>query len=379
MNRNKVDFIILGGGCSALSLINNVIKKNITSYSFLILEKRKKYTDDKSWCFWDKNNSKYNKFTEKSWNNFSFSYKKSKNTLKSNLYKYFYIRSGLFYKNSLKAISNSKNVTLKLNESVLKVKVQNTKYLVVTNKAEYIAKNILDTRNNIEVFQKNTLLYQSFVGYEVKLEECNKYTPNCANLMHNMKVDSNFFSFDYILPIKHNQILYEFTTFSKKKIPETYLEKILKNKLKKRSIKVNKIIKKESGIIPMGFINYKMLPKRNNYFYAGTSAGAVRASSGYAFYRIQKWAEAASTNIKKKGTLVSHPKEKLLTLLLDKVFLTVISKHPMLTPKIFFYFTKKIGADPFIRFMSGMASIIDYFRVVLAMPKYLIIKCLIKK
>ena len=45
MSRKKVDFIILGGGCSALSLINNVIKKNITSYSFLILEKRKKYTE----------------------------------------------------------------------------------------------------------------------------------------------------------------------------------------------------------------------------------------------------------------------------------------------------------------------------------------------
>ena len=75
MTKKKVDFIILGGGCSALSLINNVIKKKITNYTFLIIEKRKKYTDDKSWCFWDKNDSRYTEFTENSWYNFSFNHK----------------------------------------------------------------------------------------------------------------------------------------------------------------------------------------------------------------------------------------------------------------------------------------------------------------
>lgn len=379
MNKKKIDFIILGGGCSALSLINNIIKKKITNYSFLIIEKRKKYIDDKSWCFWDRNNTKYSEFTENSWNNFSFNHRKKTNTLISNQYKYFYIRSTVFYKNSLKAISSSKNVTLRLNESILKIRKQKSNYLVFTNKGEYVTKNILDTRNNIEVFQKDTLLYQCFIGYEIKLEGTNKCMPNHVFLMHNMKANKKKFSFNYILPIKNNQILFEFTTFSKKKLTKSYLEKKLKNELKKSSIKVIKVIKKEFGVIPMGFINKKMLPKKNNYFHAGTSAGAVRASSGYAFYRIQQWAEKASINIKIKGKLISHPKEKLFTILLDKIFLKVISNYPELSPKIFFYFTKNIKTDSFIRFMSGMAGIIDYFKVVLAMPKYLIIKCLIKK
>ena len=86
-----------------------------------------------------------------------------------------------------------------------------------------------------------------------------------------------------------------------------------------------------------------------------------------------------SINIKRKGALISHPKEKILTLLLDKMFLKVISNHPKLTPKIFSYFTKNITTDSFVRFMSGMANITDYIKVILAMPKYLIIKCLLKK
>ena len=83
--------------------------------------------------------------------------------------------------------------------------------------------------------------------------------------------------------------------------------------------------------------------------------------------------------MKRKGTLISHPQERFLTLLLDKIFLKVISNNPKLTPKIFSYFTKNIATDSFVRFMSGMANIIDYIKVILAMPKYLIIKCLLKK
>ena len=379
MTAHKIDFIILGGGCSALSLINNIIEKKVNSYSFLVIEKRRKYNDDRSWCFWDKNNSKYKNLSESNWSNFSFNHKNESNILKSNIYKYFYIRSSVFYESSLRAISNNKHITLKLNESILEVKKQGVNYLVVTNRAEYIAKNILDTRNNINVFKKSSLLYQCFFGYEMKLANTNKYDPNKVLLMDNMKANKDFFYFDYILPIKKNHILYEFTSFSKKKLSKSYLENILKSKLKKGSIKINKIIKKEFGIIPMGFINKEKLIKNSKFYYAGTTAGAIRPSSGYAFLRIQQWAEKASIAIQKNGSLINHPNEKLLTHVLDKILLKIIFNYPKKTPEIFFTFTKNIAANSFVRFMSGNASIIDYFKVILAMPKKIIIKCLIKK
>ena len=379
MTKNKIDFIILGGGCSALSLINNIIKKKINNYSFLIIEKRQKYNDDKSWCFWDKNNSQYKNLTESNWDSFSFNYKKKSNILNSSIYKYFYIRSSVFYENSLKAISNNKNITLKLNESILEVKNQDNNYLVITNKAKYLSKNILDTRNNINVFNKDSLLYQCFLGYEIKLNRNTKYNPSKVLLMHDMQANKDFFSFSYILPLKKDHILYEFTTFSKSKLSKSYLEKKLKEKLKNSSIKISKIIKKEFGIIPMGFINKKNIPKKSNFFYAGTAAGAVRPSSGYAFFRIQQWAEKASIAIKKNGSFISHPKEKILPHILDKILLKIILNNPQNTPEIFFSFTKNISANSFVRFMSGNANVIDYFKVILAMPKKIILKCLIEK
>ena len=71
MNKiNISDFVILGGGCSALSFINQVIEQRIMKYSFIIIEKQKKYVDDKSWCFWSEKIKKNKNIIEASWNSF---------------------------------------------------------------------------------------------------------------------------------------------------------------------------------------------------------------------------------------------------------------------------------------------------------------------
>jgi len=43
MKKDKIaDFIILGGGCSGLSFVNQLIEKEIKKYSFIVIEKKKK-------------------------------------------------------------------------------------------------------------------------------------------------------------------------------------------------------------------------------------------------------------------------------------------------------------------------------------------------
>ena len=44
MKYQQIDYIVLGGGCSALSLASQIIDNDINGYSFNI---REKYTDDK--------------------------------------------------------------------------------------------------------------------------------------------------------------------------------------------------------------------------------------------------------------------------------------------------------------------------------------------
>ena len=82
----------------------------------------------------------------------------------------------------------------------------------------------------------------------------------------------------------------------------------------------------------------KLIP---NYFYAGALGGAVRASSGYAFLRIQKWAKDCAVCLKETGKLISHPKENLITFKLDKIFLNVLEKNIISAHQIFLCFLKK--------------------------------------
>ena len=379
MKKDKIDdFIILGGGCSGLSFINQIIEKEIKSYSFIVIEKKKKYSDDKSWCFWEKNNKKLDKVTERSWDSFSFNLKGKTNFLKSPNYKYYYIRSIDFYKSIIDKISRSSHISLKLGETTKDIIKYKNYYKVITNKNIYFSKYILDTRPNLNVFKKKPFMYQSFVGYEIKTLEKTAFKKNNAYLMHNMQVNSDNFYFEYVLPLKTNYYLFELTTFSTKKVTFDVIEKKLKIALSVYLNNSYKVIRKECGLIPMGFVDKKLIKNYKNYYVSGSLAGAIRPSSGYAFMDIQKWANKSTDNLRNYGNLKIVNKSEYIKQYLDKVFLTAISNNIKMTPKIFYHFSKNIMPNTFIRFMLGKANIIDYIKVVYSMPKKVFLKCLIK-
>ena len=149
MNKTNYDYIILGGGCSALSLAINIIKNNINESSFLIVEKRSHYFDDRSWCFWERNVNDYSDLIEKSWKKWNFSKDDENKTHFTSEYSYHYIRSISFYKKGLKLINNSKNISIKLGENVLNTIIKKDGIIVKTDKSTYKAKSVLDTRPKI--------------------------------------------------------------------------------------------------------------------------------------------------------------------------------------------------------------------------------------
>ncbi len=379
MSKNNIsDFVILGGGCSALSFINQVIEQKITKYSFIIIEKQKKYVDDKSWCFWSENIKKNKNIIGASWSSFSFNLGNRTNFLSSKNFKYYYIRSIKFYESIKKKISNYAHITLRLNETIIRIKNKKNYFEVITNKSIYLAKNILDTRPNIHIYEKNPFLYQCFVGYEIKSEEKINLKKSNAYLMHNMHTSNNKFYFEYILPIEKNTYLFELTTFTKTDLSLKIIEKELRIVLSKYFKKPYQIIRKEYGKIPMGFVNNKMIKNKKNYFVSGSLAGFIRPSSGYAFVDIQKWSERAANNLKIKGNIEKLEKREVIKNFLDKIFLKVISSDISKAPQIFYYFSKNISPTTFIKFMLGEANLLEYFRVIYAMPKRIFLKCLIK-
>ena len=373
MKPESFDYVILGGGCAALSLASQISDKKINNFSFLILEKKRKYTDDRSWCFWSKKEHMYDKLVSYSWNKFSFGLKNKEVIHSSKKYNYKYVRSIDFYNYSLKKIKETPNINLYLGESVKKINKNKNNYLVCTEKNKYIAKNIIDTRPKKDIYLKEPFLFQSFLGYEIKAKD---YESKCntAKIMDNMRAKNNIFTFNYILPFEEGRFLIEVTTFSKKNVPSYTLQSILNNTLRAYNFKKYKIIRKEYGVIPMGFINYGLINKKSNYFSAGTLGGAVRPSSGYAFLRIQEWAIKCAKLLQTNNNIISHKKEKFFEKKLDMIFLRTLCNNLRRSPEIFFIFLSRISTDSFIRFMSGNANIIDYLKVIFSMPKKIFLK-----
>ena len=255
-----------------------------------------------------------------------------------------------------------------LGELIKKINKKKNSYLVYTQKNIYVTKNIIDTRPRQNIYLKEPFLFQSFLGYELEVkDQGSKF--DTAKIMDDMRLIKGIFIFDYILPLGKNKFLIEVTAFSERAMSIYRLQTILNNTLKKYKFEKRKFIRKEYGVIPMGFIDNNLIYKKKNYFLAGALGGAVRPSSGYAFLRIQKWALKCSKLLQTKNKIISHQKDKLIEKKLDMIFLRTLVNNTQHIPNIFYIFLKRISTDTLIRFMSGNANIIDYTKVIFSMPK----------
>ena len=105
----------------------------------------------------------------------------------------------------------------------------------------------------------------------------------------------------------------------------------------------------------------------------GTRGGAVRPSSGYAFTFIQKQAIQIIEQLIKRNK-INTKTHKNIDLFLDKIFIDVLNKFPEIAPKIFSSLASSINGDEMAKFMSGNASFVTTFKVILSMPKIPFIK-----
>jgi len=72
-----------------------------------------------------------------------------------------------------------------------------------------------------------------------------------------------------------------------------------------------------------------------------------------------------------------HHKENYLTNWLDKIFLSVLRSNPKKAPEIFKVFFTKVPISSVIRFLSDQSRLVDYFVIILKLPKLVMFRGLI--
>lgn len=370
------DLVILGGGCAGLSLASKLSEYGKKAPKVLIIEQRKNYTNDKTWCFWDIDHPEYQSLANKAWSAFELIHHQRVHHFDCSQHRYLMLESQHFYEMAMTQIGSNPHIQLKLGQEVLLAPIKTEQgWQVKTQLSEFTATRVVDTRPPKKIHHDDSVLWQSFVGYEIQTQ-ADYFSPEKLVLMDFDPAFKNGLAFIYILPTTPKKALIEYTIFSENIIPKQQLITRLKKSIaQKIDSEPYEILRVEHGTLPMGY----QLTKQNKdptYLTGGLFAGGARPSSGYAFQRIQSWAKKCAQSIVNDHTLYPFPKENRVQSFMDGLFLTVIKNNPIRAASLFGDLFNRCDLNTVIKFMSDKATLSDYFRIIKSLPPTPFIKAL---
>ena len=366
---HQTDLIILGGGCAGLSLGMNLANYGEASPRTLILEGRKEYTNDRTWCFWGGFGSESEKLSTHRWESFSITTAKDRITRRCKDNPYLMVASKDFYQSAQGVITQSSQIHLKM-ESIVSGEIlkRDGYWQVETPTGVYKAPRIVDTRPKVPKLNDfHPLLWQSFLGEEITTEE-EIFDPGCAELMDFWGSSPERILFLYVLPFSKKKALVEATVFGPEPLNAGDLEAsfgaLVKQRLQGCPYSSGR---REHGIVPMG-APLENRQKDPSYVHAGLMAGGARPSSGYAFQRIWKWSQECAMVLATGRPPISHAQDPFIIRTMDALFLQVLYSRPDLAPELFFSLFSKVDSVRVARFMSDRAGLADCLRIMASPP-----------
>jgi lycopene beta-cyclase len=366
----KYDYIIAGSGCAGLSLLHKILQTpSLQNKSILVIDKDQKKSNDRTWCFWEKNPGPFESIVYAKWNKLEFLSTDFKKKLNLESYTYKMIQGIDFYNFIINYAKKFKNVSF-VQESINSIDNIDKKAVLKTTKNTYTANYIFNSTNlfNPEINEQNSLL-QHFKGWLIKTEKP-VFNAEIGRLMDFRVSQENGATFMYVLPSSSTKALIEYTLFSPSTLKqETYVEEL--KKYIKEVLKIEKytIEHEEFGIIPMSLAKFEQNPKQN-IINIGTSGGYTKASSGYTFQFIQKNVIDIVKNLKTG----KNPVQKLsfknkIYQWYDRTLINVLLTKKMTGKEVFTIMFTKNPAHKILAFLGNESSISEDILIMKSFPK----------
>lgn len=368
MTRPDFDLAILGGGCAGLSLARRLAATEVKAPRIVVVEPRTSYRADRTWAFWDGQgiDRSVARLIEKRWSTWRLAWRDRAIEHHAPSRPYAVVPSASFYDDAERAIESSANVRIFRGTRAMGLLESASEVHVETDRGRLSASHVVDTRPPSRRDQAGSVLLQTFVGAEVEVEHP-IFDADAVELMTDMEVDGDGFSFSYVLPFSRQRALIEVTRFVETPRLPTTLAGELNEAVKRRVSGARyRVIRRERGVLPMGLDPVRDASPR--IVSAGTAAGAGRPATGYAFLRIQRWAAACAAEISRGHPPIPHRRDPLLIRAMDRLFLRVLRARPELSPRLFLDLAAGVRAETFVRFLSDEAVPKDLVAVVASLP-----------
>ncbi len=376
----QYDYIITGAGCSGLSLLMRILQQpTLCKKSILVIDEQPKNKNDRTWCFWEKDNGLFNEIVHHSWQELKFESGDYTGSFSIAPYSYKMIHGLDFYNHVINFAKQFSNVEFRY-EKIIHVATENNTSVVelVSEKvfANYIFNSILFEQ---PIITKNEYyLLQHFKGWVIETTE-NYFDVNTATFMDFTVSQQHGTTFMYVLPTAKNKALVEYTLFTEKLLPqEAYATALQKYITEKLGIQSYNVLHEEFGIIPM--TNHLFPTHQGNVVYIGIAGGQAKGSSGYAFNFIQK----RTTQIVESLVQNNHPfvirsfSDKKFHLY-DSVLLNVLQNKKMEGAAIFSAIFKANTLQNVLQFLDNDSNLLQDLKIMSSVPTSIFLPAALKE
>lgn len=363
----EYDVIIIGAGCSGLSLAYRLIN---TSTKVCVIDRTSRTNRiRKTWSYWNTYKHPFEELVKTSNNNLCITNNTSA-TLNCSKYNYESIDSYDFDKFVIDKIEASSNIDIFFETEIYSIANHDNGYKIDIKNESIKSEYVFDSRPASKPSQMKQVFKGLFVKTDKPLET---FKPALMDFS-----DGSEFHFFYCLNMTDNIYLFESTYYTSLKKEQSDMTKEIKEYINKNYQTNYSIIREEYGEIPLTTIIRKN-KKNSKLTNIGIPAGSTRASTGYTFLNIQKQADEyikklAGNDYKE----YSNTLKNIILRKMDNILLMIIKDNPVYSKAILFKLFERNEDNRIIRFLSDIPSIIDILMIIWNMPKKIFIKYAIK-
>lgn len=299
------DIIITGAGAAGLSLAYHLNQAGLADKRILLLDRAPKIENDRTWCFWERDDNAFESIVFRQWNRVAFYGQGFSEVLDLVPYRYKMIRGIDFYEFMSRWLAQQPNIT-RVFADVARVDERDGYAIAQTSDGRTFrgtwAFNSIQFEPPPKLPNRHYML-QHFLGWVIQTPD-RMFDPKVATLMDFRIDQADDTRFVYVLPLDEHTALVEYTVFSRELLNrqdyvaalESYIRDVLK-------IERYEEQHEEFGVIPMTDAPYPA-QHGSHVFNIGTAGGRSKPSTGYTFQRIQRQSAQIAHAIKTTGTPV---------------------------------------------------------------------------
>jgi lycopene beta-cyclase len=361
------DIVFAGAGLAGLSLAARLAALPDPP-RMLLVDPLQNDTSDRTWCHWQLHESIFDDAITHRWQRWSVDKDHNQTAVGSTDIPYVRIPSDRFRQVAWERIKACPRAEFLRGMSVASIEEVSDRAVVHLSDGRLIESSwVFDSR---PLQNDDAPWRQIFRGLELHSPET-KLGTSTVTLMDFQSAGPEGVRFFYVLPLDAHTALVEDTWLVPSHKTPAFSDDAIVSYASKNLAQTHwQIRHQEEGNLPMGFSpSASSAVEKKRIIPWGTTAGAVRASSGYAFSRIQAASERMAAAWQRTGCpdrAAVHGSAFLDWM--DRVFLRAMTDQPERVPEYFARLFQRVAPDALVRFLESEPRPADILQVMRALP-----------